>query len=110
MTDEPIKEDPVEKFRKLIASFIPLSAASPTAAQAPELELKSAISKDPAAEELPEGPARPESCRIENSIQQARTPTSSRIAKKAGFFKCIPMRLPASIKAVLGTRRQGERP
>lgn len=25
MTDEPIKEDPVEKFRKLIASFIPLS-------------------------------------------------------------------------------------
>ena len=25
MTEEPIKEDPVEKFRKLIASFIPLS-------------------------------------------------------------------------------------
>ena len=25
MTDEPIKEDPVQKFRKLIASFIPLS-------------------------------------------------------------------------------------
>ncbi|MEN9564515.1 MAG: hypothetical protein RIR73_2759, partial [Chloroflexota bacterium] len=25
MTDEPIKEDPVEKFRKLIASFIPLA-------------------------------------------------------------------------------------
>lgn len=25
MTDKPIKEDPVEKFRKLIASFIPLS-------------------------------------------------------------------------------------
>lgn len=25
MTNEPIKEDPVEKFRKLIASFIPLS-------------------------------------------------------------------------------------
>lgn len=40
MTDEPIKEDPVQKFRKLIASFIPLSRLPKKSTQAePKEEL-----------------------------------------------------------------------
>lgn len=40
MTDEPIKEDPVEKFRKLIASFIsPKKAVKETASAPPEAML-----------------------------------------------------------------------
>lgn len=38
MTDEPIKEDPVQKFRKLIASFIPLSRLPKKATQAEHKE------------------------------------------------------------------------
>ncbi|GAB1470119.1 hypothetical protein MASR2M66_09960 [Chloroflexota bacterium] len=58
MTEEPIKEDPVEKFRKLIASFIPLSRLSrknitESATEKPEVEMNE---KKDAFSSLPKKP------------------------------------------------------
>lgn len=50
MTNEPIKEDPVEKFRKLIASFIPLARASKTKEKKP-------AAPEPEKQEKPESKA-----------------------------------------------------
>ncbi|NWF65253.1 MAG: hypothetical protein HXY38_13220 [Chloroflexi bacterium] len=47
MTDEPIKEDPVKKFRKLIASFMPLKKeAKETASALVQEEAKKQTGKD----------------------------------------------------------------
>lgn len=40
MTNEPIKQDPVEKFRELIASFIPLARSSKKKEKTPEAQVE----------------------------------------------------------------------